>query len=209
MVARRRAPPPAQSSGLERLGQRATPGRPAARSEAHHEHGRRRRRPSRKTKTKSPAARAASPLGCQPMDKEKPARLNSRANTRRRALPRIREPGRRSARPGSSAAVVNSAASTKKFPAPSGSANAADKTKMKCRSASAADIKQEYRSTRARVRALWLEKVGNASHAANREPGRRSARPGSSVMAAVASSAASTKKSRRRAARPTRLTKQK
>jgi hypothetical protein len=59
--------------------------------------------------------------------------------------------------------VVNSAASTKKFPAPSGSANAADKTKMKCRSASAADIKQEYRSTRARVRALWLEKVGNAS----------------------------------------------
>ena len=78
-------------------------------------------------------------------------------------LPANREPGRRSARPGSSAAVVNSAASTKKFPAPSGSANAADKTKMKCRSASAADIKQEYRSTRARVRALWLEKVGNAS----------------------------------------------
>ena len=143
-LTRRRAPPPAQSSGLERLGQRATLGRPAGRSEAHHELGRRRRRPSRKAETKSPAARAASPLGCRPMDQEKPTRRNSRANTRRRALPRIESPGgdrlgpvarRRWRAP--LPAIVGQI-----FPAPSGSANAADKTKMKTKMKTAADIKQ-------------------------------------------------------------------
>jgi hypothetical protein len=71
-----------------------------------------------------------------------------------------RDAGRRSARPGNSAAVASAAASTivgQKFPAPSGSVNAADKSKMKCRSARAADIKQECRSTRARARAMVRE----------------------------------------------------
>jgi hypothetical protein len=34
---------------------------------------------------------------------------------------------------------------------------------MKCRSASAADIKQEYRSTRARGARVWLKKEVNAA----------------------------------------------
>jgi hypothetical protein len=67
------------------------------------------------------------------------------------------------ARPGSSAAVASSAASTivgQKFPAPSGSANAADKPKMK---KSAGPVGQRRYQTknrfrRARVRAYGWRK---------------------------------------------------